>query len=70
MSKLRTDHSLIDYLSANSTAIGEHGNRRANGGYVFRCGACGKLSQDWYGNERISPGWDVSCTLNAELVEM
>lgn len=38
-------------------------------GYVWRCNACGKWSEDRYGvtGER-SPGWDESCATHCELV--
>jgi hypothetical protein len=32
---------------------------------VWVCMACGKLSNDKYGDDPISVGWDVSCSMNA-----
>lgn len=32
---------------------------------IFVCCACGKQSNDHYGNDPISQGWDASCVLNA-----
>lgn len=53
----------------NAVSIGEHGNLIAKPGYVWRCGACGKLSRDRYGMQPISYGFDESCALNCELVK-
>lgn len=36
-------------------------------GQVWVCLACGKMSQDRYGELKISPGWDESCMLNSKL---
>lgn len=40
-------------------------NKVADPGNVFVCLACGKMSNDRYGNEPVSPGWDESCMLNS-----
>lgn len=45
----------------------EIGNHTAPEGQVWVCGACGKRSQDRYGFQNISYGWDESCMLNAVL---
>ena len=42
-------------------------NSVAPPGQVFVCTACGKLSRDLYGQQKLSQGWDVSCTLHAVL---
>lgn len=42
-------------------------NAVAPKGQVFVCAACGKLSKDEYGYQKISYGWDESCTLNSFL---
>jgi hypothetical protein len=42
-------------------------NHVAPEGQVYVCGACGKMSQDKYGMQRISRGWDESCMLNSVL---
>jgi len=42
-------------------------NHVAPEGQVYVCGACGKLSQDRYGFQKISRGWDESCMLNSFL---
>ena len=42
-------------------------NVTAPEGQVFVCLACGKLSQDKYGFEKITQGWDESCMLNSRL---
>ena len=42
-------------------------NEIAPKGAIFVCQSCGKRSYDLYGLRKISPGWDVSCTLNAVL---
>jgi hypothetical protein len=42
-------------------------NQVAPDGQVFVCMACGKMSKDRYGMQRISSGWDESCMLNAIL---
>lgn len=42
-------------------------NQHAKHGQVFVCEACGKRSQDKYGNNAIDRGWDVSCMLHAVL---
>ena len=39
--------------------------QKAPAGQVFVCGACGKTSNDLYGDP--SSGWDESCMLNAVL---
>jgi hypothetical protein len=31
--------------------------------------ACGKLSNDLYGNDPVDRGWDDSCVLNAVVVK-
>jgi len=43
------------------------GNHYATAGQVWVCAACGKTSRDQYGEQRISPGWDESCMMNAVL---
>ena len=43
-------------------------NAEAPEGYVYVCGACGKRSQDRYGNKKISHGWDESCMMHSFLV--
>lgn len=45
----------------------ESSNKSAPEGQVYVCSACGKRSKDRYGNERISPGWDISCFAHAVL---
>jgi hypothetical protein len=42
-------------------------NEIAPEGKVWVCLACGKMSQDVWGEQRISQGWDVSCTINCGL---
>jgi hypothetical protein len=42
-------------------------NDIAPDGFVFVCGACGKLSKDRYGYQAESKRWDESCMLNAVL---
>ena len=42
-------------------------NEVAPEGQVWVCTACGKRSQDRYGNQRINRGWDESCMLNSVL---
>ncbi len=41
------------------------GNKVADPGNVFVCSICGKMSNDLYGQEPVSPGWDESCMLHA-----
>jgi hypothetical protein len=43
----------------------------AKPGTVFVCGACGKRSRTRYGLDgaAIDKGWDVSCMMNAILVD-
>ena len=43
------------------------GNKVAPEGQVYVCSACGKQSQDQYGDQAISFGWDESCMLHAVL---
>ena len=45
----------------------QYGNITAPEGQVFVCTACGKMSQDKYGDQAITPGWDESCMLHAVL---
>jgi hypothetical protein len=40
-------------------------NKTADPGNVFVCTACGKMSNDRYGTDPVSPGWDESCMLNS-----
>lgn len=42
-------------------------NKIAPEGQVYVCSACGKQSQDEYGEQAISFGWDESCTMHAVL---
>lgn len=42
-------------------------NEFAPEGKVFVCYACGKMSNDKYGERSINPGWDVSCVMNCGL---
>ncbi len=44
-------------------------NQIAPSDSVFVCLACGKTSQDLYEEQKISPGWDESCMLNAQIFE-
>jgi len=44
-----------------------HNNYVAPGGQVWRCGACGSLSRDRYGLQKISLEWDESCMMHAVL---
>jgi hypothetical protein len=44
-------------------------NEIAPEGKVWVCLACGKMSQDKYGNQKISWGWDESCMLNSALYD-
>lgn len=39
----------------------------AKDGTVFICAACGKRSQDKYGDQAIDDGWDESCMMHAVL---
>lgn len=41
-------------------------NRVARDGHVFVCCACGKRSNDVYGEEQINHGWDASCVINCK----
>lgn len=43
------------------------GNYVAPEGQIWRCGACGRLSRDRYGNQALSASWDESCFMNAVL---
>jgi len=36
---------------------------------IWVCLACGKVSKDRFGKEKISRGWDESCFLNSAKVE-
>jgi hypothetical protein len=45
----------------------QYANKIAPPGQVWVCGACGKKSNDLYGNA-ADYGWDVSCVLNAVLM--
>lgn len=40
-------------------------NKLAPEGYVYVCRACGKVANNLYGDG--TRGWDVSCTMNADL---
>jgi hypothetical protein len=42
-------------------------NEIAKEGQIFVCSACGKMSSDLYGEQKISRGWDQFCSLNAIL---
>jgi len=42
-------------------------NEVAPEGQVWVCLACGKMSKDKYGDQKISWGWDASCMLNSAL---
>lgn len=44
-----------------------HTNEVAPAGQRFICSACGKMSRDLDGTQRISGGWDESCMLHAVL---
>lgn len=44
-------------------------NKKAPKGKIWQCQACGKFSLDEYGNESLDYGWDVSCVMNAKLVD-
>ena len=44
-------------------------NEVAPKGKVWVCLACGKRSQDKYGEHAVNRGWDVSCMLNSSLFE-
>lgn len=45
----------------------DYSNKVAPEGQVYVCGVCGKTSQDEFGYQSISPGWDESCMLHAVL---
>ncbi|MDB4330411.1 hypothetical protein N9948_01675 [bacterium] len=42
------------------------GNKKAKKGNVFVCMACGKRSEDEYGDNALDRGWDVSCMMNCQ----
>jgi len=42
-------------------------NKVAHPNQIYVCAACGKRSQDKYGEQAIDPGWDESCMLKAVL---
>lgn len=42
-------------------------NSFAPEGQIYVCGACGKTSEDKYGDGKHSYGWDVSCMMHAVL---
>ena len=42
-------------------------NTTAPQGQIFVCVACGKLSRDRYGNDKVSHGWDENCMMSAIL---
>lgn len=45
-------------------------NIQAPEGKIWVCTACGKTSDNLYGNgENVMPMWDVSCTLHAVLAD-
>lgn len=55
-----------DFTEAQLVKIKDH---VAPDGYVWVCAACGKMSMERTGQHpNASPGWDVSCFLNAVLV--
>lgn len=43
------------------------GNRLAPEGCVYVCAACGKRSEDLYGEFKADVFWDESCMINAVL---
>ena len=45
-------------------------NEVAPEGKVFVCMACGKRSQDLFGEQKIDKCWDESCMLNAVMVDV
>jgi hypothetical protein len=42
-------------------------NEIALPGTIWVCGACGRVSKDRYGYEKLHSGWDESCISNAFL---
>lgn len=44
-------------------------NEIAPDGKIWVCLACGKMSQDKYGFQKISRGWDESCMLNSAMFD-
>jgi len=42
-------------------------NEFAEEGQLFVCAACGKMSKDRYGDQKLNRGWDESCMLNCIL---
>ena len=42
-------------------------NQQAGPGQVYVCSACGKTSDDKYGDGKHSYGWDESCMMHAVL---
>lgn len=49
---------------------GSFGNKIADPGKIWVCLACGKTSQDDYGTMERSPGWDESCMMNSQEIEI
>lgn len=45
-------------------------NEIAPTGKLYVCCACGKISKDRYGDQKISRGWDSSCFLNCDLFDI
>lgn len=37
---------------------------------IFVCWACGKWSEDKYGDKEHSKGWDAACVMNSSLVDV
>lgn len=42
-------------------------NATAPEGYIYVCSACGKTSEDKYGDKAHSYGWDEFCMMHAVL---
>jgi hypothetical protein len=57
----------LDPLENDDTAWGPP-EKDAPSGKVWQCMACGKKASNKYSGG-ISYGWDVSCCVNAELVD-
>jgi len=62
-------------MSPSNTVDNDRGNipenRRAPEGKIWECRACGKQAVDKYGIIGYrSYGWDESCMLNSELVDV
>lgn len=45
-------------------------NEIAPDGKIYVCAACGRRSEDIYGDKPLDRGWDSSCVLNAVLLSL